>query len=423
MRLGTGSVVPSWDAVSTKGVTPAAVDAAPPWRIHPASDEVEPPRGPPWEGDGTVVVVAEMARWTESSSVHREEDRDERSVWDLDEDSTEDATIVCSSRRDAPYEDETVEALRHQRRSQASLQRFHNATWKAQWYQRRWGGSDRRRRAVSPMDRRARQIPASFLSQLAVWEEEQLATAMRNYRWANQRRSRSRRRTNERRRQFFSWAVRSTEPAADPSAPPRSRFQYHDAEEDEEEDRPSKVNDRSRPKVFSSFLVPETHQPNPALQELQRRRSAQAQRAYQQRAPPSSPPRPLRMMHQVRRPLPGTTLTPQEALMVTEQLLQSPSKLDQNPELLAQLLKLVQIIQQPAKLSQRHAILCRIVRQVLNVRGRCIPMVRPGQEEGATTTTYQFMTKASVSVLGSFVLERIQLRLDELAANQADPVA
>jgi hypothetical protein len=128
-------------------------------------------------------------------------------------------------------------------------------------------------------------------------------------------------------------------------------------------------------------------------------------------------------MHQVRRPLTGTTLTPKEALTVVEQLLHAPSKLDQNPELLVQLRILVPIIQRPAKLSQRQAILCRILRQVLALRGRCIPMVRPAQDEGATTTTYQFMTKASVPLLGSFVLERIQQRLNELAANQADPVS
>jgi hypothetical protein len=390
-----------------------------------ASSEVTPW---PYDVDEAVrnvdddTVVAEVSMLTVPSSNIDAPQESSDSVWDLEDDPTEDSattTVVSSTlslnKLYSLYDDETTEALQHQRRSQATRRRFQNATWKAQWYQRRWGGSDRRRRILSPMDRRARLIPASFLARLAVWEEDQLATAMRNYRFANLRRSRRRRRTNQRRRQFLA-AVPSTSPSAslhpatDPSHSTMSRFHYHDDDE------------ISPPKVFSSFLVPQGHQPNPALQALQERRSAQAQRAYQQRVP-QSPPKPLLVPNtKVRPPLPGGTLTPKEALMATEQLLQSQSRarLHENSELLCQLLSMVPIILQPTKLSYRKEILCRVLNHVFDLRGKCIPVV--SKQDATVTTSYQFMTKASVQVLGTFIMEQIQQRLHELTANQSDPV-
>ena len=102
----------------------------------------------------------------------------------------------------------------------------------------------------------------------------------------------------------------------------------------------------------------------------------------------------------------------------------------------------VELVLQPRKLSQRKELLLRIMRDLFQLRGMCIPVsttnlpatstitnimnidaVRQKDSQNdsvssmdTTTVTgeYKFMTKASVEELGTFILQRIRDRINEL---------
>ena len=74
----------------------------------------------------------------------------------------------------------------------------------------------------------------------------------------------------------------------------------------------------------------------------------------------------------------------------------------------------VELLLFPRTLSQRKELLLRIIRDLFQLRGRCIPIGEGAIGTSSSMDEYKFMTKASVPELGSFILQRINNRIIEL---------
>jgi hypothetical protein len=294
----------------------------------------------------------------------------------------------------------------HQRRSRAALKKFADPEWKAAWYERRWGHKSVYNvthhpsgTSVSPakaakqqrlLEERMRAYQMDrFMSNanLSAMTEHEIAHAIQTYVQSKQRRGAARRRQ----RQVWDSTSLAEQPLnatfGNSSSMPRdSLYQLNASALQERRLRRSEIARRSYQRRLENESQRESSLSNgcnngdvelgPAVGIVSRTQ------------PPASPHDALQQIQ---------SFWLQDA---TIEQLQRSRYVD--PWL--DLERTVQFALEPTKLSHRKQVFCRLLAAMFGLRGKCVPGFSGGDGR------LQFVTKASIADLGSFVLETIRQR-------------
>jgi hypothetical protein len=289
----------------------------------------------------------------------------------------------------------------HQRRSQVALQRFADPEWKAAWYERRWGhvynathpnhphGSPARAaKQQRLLEERMRTYQMDrFMSNanLSAMTEHEIAHAIQTYVQSKQRRGATRRR----RRQVLNSASLAVQPRnatfGNSSSMPRdSLYQLNANDLEERRLRRAEIAKRS----YQRRLENESQRQSSLSREGNNVGVELGPAIVPRTQPPATPQDALQQIQ---------SFWLQDALI--QQLQRS-----RNVDPWLDLERTVQLALEPARLSHRKEVFHRLLAAMFGLRGKCVPSSSGGNSE------LQFVTKASIADLGSFVLETIRQR-------------
>lgn len=284
-------------------------------------------------------------------------------VVDITEDETTSATYFRI--------DEETPSKSHIRRSEALKKRFADPAWKAAWYEKRWG--KHRKDTVKEKKERLmhqRVLPlAALLShpELAAMSEEEIAQAIRIYRDANIKRSVGVRKATERRRTESNFS------AGTPF------------------DLNTTVLERD-----SLFRIEEE-----TLQQLREKRAETAKRAYQTR---------LKIEKSQKGALDSTPFkakgrAPDLAMQRIHNCLHDPIVSISSVSRVRKLRDDLRRVMMPTRLSRRKFVLHRMLRELFDMRGKCVP-----DGEGG----FIFVTDAPIQDVAKLIDKKLYERIEEL---------
>ena len=271
-----------------------------------------------------------------------------------------DAAEEFSSFFDGPSEE-------HLKRSDAAKRTWSDPEWRKMWYKKRWGNKERMNAAFKRQrnaENRLQQMDSDTLLEneaLATMTEDEIAEAIDEH-------------------------VRL------------SRKQKNS----------SQLEKPKQPKEEPSLLDLYVSGNDDVLKQKQRDRSQRARQAYKSRIVQKKQPAGTSIKEQKEELLSDFTKarrfdmddqSPQAALLRIEACLEQkimPSQED------------IKLVLQPTRLSGRKPVLLRILSECFGLRGKCIPTGRDAEED-----TLEFATKASISNLGNFILQKVMLEQEK----------
>jgi hypothetical protein len=273
-----------------------------------------------------------------------------------------------------------VPSVSHTRRSQAALRRWSDPAWKEKWWNRRWGdkkpnlpsekqklNNSRQRRT----EMRVRKLnPEELLAspEMAELSPDEIAEAIRTYRLAKLKRSRSRRKFLDQRNDNVTkdYAKSSEDDSSSPI--PRDYF----AQSDENQ-----------------------------LREIQRIRSERAKEIYRKRLENDSYARTNGVK---RRSRTFELVSPDESLPVATTPKEALSKINASLDAYRYpSIHDVELLLSSSRLAKRKETLIRILKDCFGLRGKCVPSIKAGNE-----STMLFVTDCPIDVLGAFVLQNLE---------------
>jgi hypothetical protein len=310
-------------------------------------------------------------------------------------------------------------------RRRVKVQQWNDPAFRERWYEARWGHDYIPQTNVAKKQQRLQlklqTIPDAILEspEFALLTPAEIDEAIRTYVVSNRKRSRSRtkqgaERQQQRRRQRQvvspSVQVQEEQDASTTTKPPNKNGSIND-----DDITPSPPLDRDA--LFSMS--------NEALREKQRQRSERAKKAYDTRLSNAA----AAAKQQQRKPSlasrksAATTLSKQQQASSSsssgwkpmgntpkDALIRVGADLDADR---MPLLADVESIMEATKLSRRKDILLRILKEHFQMRGKCIPILNAEKEcddddDANTETTLIYMTQASITQLGAFLIGLMQ---------------
>ena len=291
----------------------------------------------------------------------------------------------------------------HTRRSNAKLRLWSNATWKQEWYNRRWRGKV----ATYPQKLEKKQnlllhgISNEVIESPSfdLMSEEEVTEAIITHLISNHRKSESRKNNKDRRQierdSFREWREQVKQESRNV---PINQTLSITMKEISRKVSPPSNND------FLSF-TPSVN----TMTKLKKKRSEKSRRAFQARLVNSKAATSTSKKVSLRRKsypgvdngrgngkdeyLFGRSISPVQALLHIDTALdlnRIPSPID------------VEIILKPGRLGRRRDTLRRILSECYDLRGRCVPALAGGSSEKL------FVTKCTIDDLGAFVLSNLR---------------
>ncbi|GAX15500.1 hypothetical protein FisN_8Lh200 [Fistulifera solaris] len=273
-----------------------------------------------------------------------------------------------------------VPSTSHTRRSQAALRRWSDPAWKEKWWNSRWGDkkptlpSEKQKLNNSRQRRteiRVRKLnPDELLAspEMAELSPDEIAEAIRTYRLAKLKRSRSRRKFLDRRIDDVTKIYSKS--FEDDSSSPIPRDYFAQIDENKLREIQQKRSERAR-EIYKKRLE---NDPDARTNGVQGR-----SRSFEFVFPDES--------------LPVAT-TPKEALSKINASLDAyryPSIHD------------VALLLSSSRLAKRKETLVRILRDCFGLRGKCVPSIKAGNERKML-----FVTDCPIDVLGAYVLQKLE---------------